>query len=843
MGEVRGYTEDDYTAQHNPVWGEGLTPSRVMVVGEAPGEEENARGRPFIGLSGKWLRSLLAWAGCPATNCYITNLVKRWPGPGNPDPDGAAIDEWSQTLRDEIRACNPEIIVAVGRIAASWFLQRPVVMEIDHGIPVSATATARTSTVLPIYHPAALFRQPSLGSRLMWDMRQLRAWLEGGHVWTRRRDPSCVSQLVEGDLGQEASIIGLDSEGTPDKPWCVSMSPRHGEAYVVRGGKLICQADILLGQYILWDFPVWRALGVELYGKLLDTCVGAFCLQSEPQGLKESVLRWYGHHMPHYRELVAPHVEQARIKFLQQAWAHLSASSEDRPMAFKRVSAVMKDRAKGKAVNVENRWKAWTEEVKEDLERAAGREWPEPSMDLVPMAEAVQYAGEDAAYTRRWFIDVLQPRLELEGLWDVFELDCAVLPMIERMQTVGLLVDYQHFHDLGEELGNQVEQLEVGFLEKYGVDPGNPDHVAEYLFGENGAGLTPVHVTAKKKRPSTGKKSLEVLKGQHQAVDDITAYRSAIKMKSTYVDPALEAAIVGDGRLHPRFGFIGGRREDVSEETSLTVTGRLRVQGYPALGIPKRSALGKRVRKGFIARPGYVLVSVDLSQIELRILAHISQDPILLEIFRSGGDLHARTMEACNLPREPAKNVNFGIVYGISPEGLLAQFQMNHARKADGSEFTIEDCEAIIATWYATYKGVPAYYRKVEQQVLENGFVRGLSGRIRYCAEAFSPRRWMREKALREAGNFPIQEAAAFIIKRAMKRLWEYDLPKLWAEGVGVECLLQVHDELLLEVQEGWEYCVAAIVACQMTADAHMFDVPILASASMGKSWGEMKAA
>ena len=322
---------------------------------------------------------------------------------------------------------------------------------------------------------------------------------------------------------------------------------------------------------------------------------------------------------------------------------------------------------------------------------------------------------------------------------------------------------------------------------------------------------------------STDVKVLEELQGQHPLVDTILQYRVLAKLHSTYLEGLKPLINKTTGRIHTHF------------QQTVTVTGRLSSTDPNLQNIPTRTEAGKGIRALFVPGPGYDwLMSCDYSQIELRILAHVAQDPLMLESFRENQDVHARTAsEVFGVPldlvshemRSRAKAVNFGIVYGISDFGLARQ--LGCSRKEAG-EF--------IENYLARYQGVKEYMERMKSLAREQGFVSTLLGRRRYLPDINNRNFNLRSFAERTAINTPIQGTAADIMKLAMLRVDK----ALQNSGLASRVLLQVHDELVLEVKEAEREATAALVQQEMQ-NAFTLDVPLLAEVNYGKNWAAAK--
>jgi DNA polymerase-1 len=315
---------------------------------------------------------------------------------------------------------------------------------------------------------------------------------------------------------------------------------------------------------------------------------------------------------------------------------------------------------------------------------------------------------------------------------------------------------------------------------------------------------------------------LEELALLHEMPGKVLEFREISKLKSTYVD-ALPRLIHADtGRLHTSFSQTGA------------VTGRLSSANPNLQNIPVRTELGREIRAAFAAEPGNVLLSADYSQIELRILAHFSQDPVLVEAFRTGQDIHSRTAQEVfgvgpllqNAEhRRTAKAINFGIIYGQTPFGLAAQLSIEQKEAAQ-----------FIAAYFARYSKVKQYLNASLDEARKCGCSRTLFGRVRPLPEITSPQTTLRNFAERTALNTPLQGTAADLIKMAMIRLHA----QLAAEGLRAKMILQVHDELLFEAPHDEIDRLREMVRSAME-NVHPLDVPLIADIKVGANWRDMK--
>ena len=409
---------------------------------------------------------------------------------------------------------------------------------------------------------------------------------------------------------------------------------------------------------------------------------------------------------------------------------------------------------------------------------------------------------------------------ELTSLYKEMELPLA--PVLARMELAGVTADGQKLDMVSAEMAEKIrglEDLAKEQAEDPAFNPNSPKQLGVVLFEK--LGLPVIKKT--KTGYSTDVKVLEELQGQHPLVDTILQYRVLAKLHSTYLEGLKPLINKTTGRIHTHF------------QQTVTVTGRLSSTDPNLQNIPTRTEAGKGIRALFVPGPGYDwLMSCDYSQIELRILAHVAQDPLMLESFRENQDVHARTAsEVFGVPldlvshemRSRAKAVNFGIVYGISDFGLARQ--LGCSRKEAG-EF--------IENYLARYQGVKEYMERMKSLAREQGFVSTLLGRRRYLPDINNRNFNLRSFAERTAINTPIQGTAADIMKLAMLRVDK----ALQNSGLASRVLLQVHDELVLEVKEAEREATAALVQQEMQ-NAFTLDVPLLAEVSYGKDWAAAK--
>lgn len=410
---------------------------------------------------------------------------------------------------------------------------------------------------------------------------------------------------------------------------------------------------------------------------------------------------------------------------------------------------------------------------------------------------------------------------EYEQLALYEELELPLAPVLAKMELSGITPDMELLAQLNEDMTARIAQLEKQAMEQAGEEFNlkSPKQLGVILFER----LQLPVIKKTKTGYSTDAKVLEALEGKHPLIATILEHRKLAKLQSTYLDGLKPLVNAKTGRIHTHF------------QQTVTVTGRLSSTDPNLQNIPTRTDEGKQIRRIFVPGAGYdYLMSCDYSQVELRILACIAQDELLLDAFRHGQDIHARTAaEVFGVPlaevthemRSRAKAVNFGIVYGISDFGLAKQLDVGRKEAA-----------GYIESYFARYTGVKKYMEDIVAKAREQGYVSTLMGRRRYLPDIRHSNFNLRSFAERTAINTPIQGTAADIMKKAM-----IDVERaLKQAGCKSRILLQVHDELVLEVTEDERERVAELVRATMQAAASL-EIPLLADVNFGKNWAETK--
>ena len=410
---------------------------------------------------------------------------------------------------------------------------------------------------------------------------------------------------------------------------------------------------------------------------------------------------------------------------------------------------------------------------------------------------------------------VLLPRLREQGMEKLyFDVELPLCRVLADMERSGFLVDGGALARFGADLSDTIDRLEQRIYAAAGqqFNINSPKQLGKVLFEDLGL----PHGKKTKTGWSTNADVLEKLK-DHPLVADVLTYRQYAKLKSTYADGLLKV-IDPDGRIRTSF------------QMTVTATGRLSSTEPNLQNIPTRTELGSKMREMFVAAPGHVLVDADYSQIELRLLAHISGDTAMQQAFLSGADFHTVTAarvfhvpqdQVTHQMRSRAKAVNFGIVYGISAFSLSQDIGV-----------TVQEAKEYMDRYFATYTGVKQYMTDVVDKAREQGYVETLWHRRRALPELKSSNFNMRSFGERVALNMPIQGTAADIIKLAMVRVHS----RLAREGLETRLIMQVHDELIVECPEEEAPRVEALLQQEMQGVAEL-SVPLLAEAHSGRNW------
>ena len=439
--------------------------------------------------------------------------------------------------------------------------------------------------------------------------------------------------------------------------------------------------------------------------------------------------------------------------------------------------------------------------------------------DLDPK-DVYEYAAEDADITLQ-LKNVLEPKLKETGTENLFwNIEMPLVPVLADMELNGVRLDTDALHDTSMIFTERMNRLEQQIYEKAGetFNISSPKQVGDILFGK-------MQIMEKPKKTKTGQyvtseEVLQSLRAKHPIVADILDYRGLKKLLGTYVEALPKLINKRTGHIHTSFN------------QALTATGRLSSSDPNLQNIPVRSEDGKEIRKCFVPEQDCMFFSADYSQIELRIMAHLSGDANMIEAFRQGFDIHAATAakiwhkdiaDVTSEERKKAKQANFGIIYGITTYGLAQRMEIDN-----------REARELIEGYFATFPKVRAYMEQAKEEARRKGYAETLFGRRRYLPDITSKNGTVRGFAERNAINAPIQGSEADIIKIAMIRIWQ----RFKAENIRSKMILQVHDELNFSVYPDEKERVEKIVLEEMQG-AYQLQVPLTADAGWGKNWLE----
>lgn len=460
-----------------------------------------------------------------------------------------------------------------------------------------------------------------------------------------------------------------------------------------------------------------------------------------------------------------------------------------------------------------------------EIEELIGRGKAQITMDAVPLAKVVPYACADVDMTMR-LAEILEPELRDREQYDLFrDLEMPLLPVLVEMELIGIGLDTTWLGELSKDLSDRLTGLETSIYQHAGqqFNINSTQQLSEVLFEQLGLPTQGARRT-KSGHYSTRADVLESLRGVHPIVDDLLTYRELTKLKSTYVDTLPTLVNPTTHRVHTTYNSAG------------TVTGRISSNNPNLQNIPIRTDEGRRIRRAFVAQQGCLLMGADYSQVELRVMAHMSQDRGLLDAFARGEDIHATTAAAVYdvaLPdvtyemRSIAKAVNFGLIYGQGAFGLARQIGVG----VDKAQFFID-------RYFERFPGVRAYMDQVQTEAAAQGYVETLLKRRRYFPELSGGQGLGRDRqsSARMAINTPIQGSAADIIKLAMIRMHRM----LADTRLQARMLLQVHDEIVLEVPDA-EIDVAERIVREAMEEAFELRVPLKVDVEVGPNWLDME--
>jgi DNA polymerase-1 len=454
------------------------------------------------------------------------------------------------------------------------------------------------------------------------------------------------------------------------------------------------------------------------------------------------------------------------------------------------------------------------------FEDIAGKGKKQVTFDAIDIEQAAPYAAEDADITLQLHQTLWAMIQKQEPLISVLkDIEMPLVPVLSRMERLGVLIDVNMLHAQSKQLATRIEELQQEIYKEAGEEfnVASPKQLQVILFEKKGL---PIKSKTPKGQPSTAESVLVELADDYALPKLILEFRSLSKLKSTYTDKLPAEVSPVTGRVH------------TSYRQAVAATGRLSSSDPNLQNIPVKSEEGRRIRQAFIPANGYTMVAADYSQIELRIMAHISKDSGLLAAFAAGIDIHSATaseifgidVSAVNKEhRRKAKAINFGLIYGMSAFGLAKQLDINRTQAQEYMDL-----------YFDRYPGVKQYMEITRDNAREQGYVETIFGRRLYLRDIKASNAMRRQYAERTAINAPMQGTAADIIKRAMINVDNLIQDK----NLDCNMIMQVHDELVFEVVNDKVDSIIELIIPEMTTAADL-DVPLIVDVGTGKNWDE----
>lgn len=859
----------------------GTIDTTVVLIGEAPGYGEDKAGVPFapFAKTGKEVRKILWRMGLDSIT-YITNLVKCHPA-NDRDPTQDEINACAaQWLVQEIELCRPRLIVTAGRFSTWYMLGRSdFTMEMVSGIAYTTTAWGST-IILPMIHPAAGLRQQKALTFVMDAFKSIPDILSGkikpvplpkpenpDHVDYRvATSPADLHNYLE----KGAGIIAIDTEADHDNgTFCATVSNMPTTSRMIMGDDqntlLTLQSyitstnPVVVIHSALYDIPELFKLNVippwfVPQCRLFDTLVAAYMLQDEPLGLKPLAWRYNRIKMQSYVETITPARWGNALTYLYQVcsmewpdpdpvmeWQKGVPRIKQPQNILKKAKRIIDDTAKGKKdksgelVDPRKRWLNIKEPDGRGMVQDKIGYMPDGFLSDIPFDEAINYACADADQTLRLY-NYMSRRIDKEGLRDAFQDEMGCIWFINDMHEFGIPCDPDHFHGLSVKYKQELEKIEIEITQLSGgviTQLSSHQQVSSLLYDIEKLNLSrhlPKKISKKTGKTMTSDDILAQLKPVHPVVQLIRDHREIAKIRNSYTKK-LPKMIGQDGRAHPAF------------RTTNTATGRLSEEIW--MTIPKRSSKAKDVRNGVRALPGCKILSMDYSQIELRLTAEEADEKSMISAFQNGVDLHSLTASEMfkisiadvdkRKHRLPAKTINFGIIYGITAAGLYR----NMVVQPGCEHWTVQLAQNYIDEYFRIRPGITAYIAETESMAVRHEKVWDWAGRIRRIPGAKLVDEYLRAEALRQACNMRIQTGAQSIIKKAMVELKPvYD--DFCSKGYVCSPMIQIHDSIESMVSED---ALPLLVPVQkaIMEQVKPLKAGVRVDAEVGDLWGDLE--
>lgn len=869
-----------------PLFGQGNPRARVVVIADRPTWDEAKSGDVLSDAAAAefWDR-LERVTALRRDECYRTYLVKV-PGPEFA-PTPQELVHATPALSAELARLTPTVVVALGAHVARWCLPDHADWSIDdlHGLVFRSPrlpASGR-SGVIPVVPPSAALAQPARYQyHLTTDVAMVgRVLRDGVAAWRHREhSPTALHCGLAGILGdRDLGVVGLDTEGLLRRPWtveCISISGADGEGTVIETFEQGADTPALPHIQTVLDTCARLAihnskhdtkgliqLGLTIPWRRLDDTMIMAWLLGLPRGLKELMRRRHQWAMHDYLDLVTPLDEAAVRSRLQgvlttytERWATYEAAKKaakknrklrlrgkdappvpvpDEPDIPKRALTSIRGMLEKPAdKRLRSRWEDSTFAPAVPLP-------PEKTWKDLDPGTRTAYALTDGL-AHRTLRDDLWQEIQDRDLERVYAIDMGVVPILARNEMVGLQCDRKKLERLSAEFREQFEQTcaEIEALAGFPVNPLSGDQVSDCLFEE--LGITPTKRTGSGKHHTTADKYLKARRHEHAIIQKILDARQLNKYLGTYTEKLptlLERGPAGEWRYYPDWMNAHTDTGRLAEKVIILIP-----KHDPLAKTQGRRNRAKMIRNAFHAGPGRVLVSVDLSQIELRMMAHLSQDPVLLQVFRDGRDPHAETAyRLLGAPREkkeqddsahrlPAKTVNFGIINGMTEFGMLDQ--LHEAGQLHWQRSQVED---LLDGWWTLHAGVEHYWDVQIDHALKHGWIReSLFGRRRFVHSVWSLDDRVYAEAKRQC-LFGIQSAADTVSKVWNIEVERHILRPRRAKGEYAEFWVRVHDDTTVEVEE---HAAEQVKADMLGLVPQLLDIPTPAEGKIDERWGSL---
>lgn len=769
-------------AEHVCLMGAGSRKSKIMIVGEAPGEREDETHKAFVGPAGQLLTELLKIVGISRKECYITNAAKCRP-PSNRTPDRKEIKVCSQTyLFREWDKVSPEFVLALGNSALQAILGKSGITK-HRGTPT----TVRGSTVFPTFHPAAALRNPKYSSSLRADIQRFAALVRGedsgGQPTSTKlvRTPQALKALRR--VLMRAEEISFDIETTQLEEWD-------------EGAEIVS---------IAFSWKEGHGAFVPIYHKSTNRRWADAALRYLKPVLERPDAKYIGHNGKFDCKWLASKGVNAQLTFDTMLAAHIL--DENRLKGLKPLSQILLG--------------VHAYDVGDDIKDAYN----------MPLRRLAVYNVKDTDYTLRLYHRFKAELKEQPRLARVFaKLMMPASNTLTKVEVEGIWVDKKRLRKMTIKAGEEREKVMKKLLKyvpkkkRATINFNSPQQLGKWLFGD--LGLNPIKKTKSGKSDSTDESVMLALAKDHPAPQLLLKYRMWTKRLNTYLGP-WEEKRDKRSRIHTTYKLFG------------TVTGRLSSVEPNLQQVPRESTM----RTVFGAPPGWVFVKGDYSQIELRIIAMLANERTMLRAFLTGEDIHLKT--ACEMSglaparvskeqRKKAKPVNFGFSYGMGAKRLVS-----YAFEDYGVEMTLGEAEAYRSRFFQTYQALPAWHNRQRRLVHRYHQVQSPIGRVRHLPDVLSRDPKVQAEAERQAINSPVQSFASDLMLLSMVQL-DAKFRSTEARVVGT-----VHDELLFIIREGREDIWLPIIKDTME-DMDLVrrklgaevTVPIVAELEIGTHWG-----